>query len=391
MNEKGSVKLFFAIGEAEEGLLRRSEEAKTEELKKGIFSWVRGGADLNKKGRAGGFGRRMAMATGLVMAACVLFMGGRMVIMGEEDFTGEMGVLHLLEFCYAQDMGDTVDTAKEGDIAGDSAQFFINVDENRYTTSVENGDYIIRPLVTSTASTETYINGVENDDNTERVERGRSLIRVHHREAVTIAAAAAEKKESLKQLYAKVSNVTETKMIEEGSVVMVSAWERLAAGPERVDVYFVDDEQGGVFEITAAYYAEATGTQGVMLQDIISTFRVRHETEAEKDYSEEQDWLGGLEEAVGKQVYAQLSNYYNLEDVDFRTLDYRFTMDKKESAAQEGMNYAAEVEEPHEAVVSVGYVRPGEDSLEYLTMGFVYDVLENGQKGWQLTYSGIEK
>lgn len=154
---------------------------------------------------------------------------------------------------------------------------------------------------------------------------------------------------------------------------------------EEIDVYLVEDGQGGVFRISAFYFTEATEGHGVRFADMVSTFQV---VDAAAEAAQP-EWLTALKETTAVVMPAVFSNQLSgaqavlaqgglldgygedvSSDVSICAVDYTVDDDRT----------------PSDAVVSVKHRLGGEDSYAYLTIELSYE-----QDRWLVDWAGIEK
>lgn len=154
---------------------------------------------------------------------------------------------------------------------------------------------------------------------------------------------------------------------------------------EQVELWFVDDGQGGTFVLAARYFLEAEEGLGASFRDMASSFRVISLNEVVPD------WMGTLYEAADRLFPALFSN--DLAPVaDLLTEDSSadaYGADVWADITIASVDYAPDSDrDPASATVSVKHRlnQVEGDSFSYLTMELVR---QDGQ--WRLAWSGIEK
>lgn len=189
--------------------------------------------------------------------------------------------------------------------------------------------------------------------------------------------------EALKNRY------TEIFQGEESAVLPQCPYLRASTGTdwdsEQAELWFVSDGQGGTFVLGSRYFLEAEEGLGMRFQDMASSFRVIPLNQAVPA------WMASLYETAGRLFPALLSN--DLSGVsDLLAEDAEadaYGEDVWDSLTVASVDYALDNDQdPTSATVSVKHrlnLEEGE-SFNYLTMELVR---QDGQ--WRLAWSGVEK
>ena len=340
-------RLFRAIGEADESLLERSEHSRK---------------------------KRRYLPVGLAAAACLtLALNGYLYLRSPADTPasppdsevsseapgtsdvldtplqtlrlsgGEVGTFYLHQLC--------------ADTASEPSGFILYVDEETYRQVTKDGIYTVEPLV--------------NMGNLPTCS-----LEISHQADITLPDAALLAAETLAETYTAVSEPRETSA---ENRLLVTASNGTTWDAEQVDVYLVDDRQGGVFILVSRYFLEAAEGHGARFSDMIATFEVVSSKEIAPT------WLAELRAAGDRLIPALFSD--DLSGVaDLLAEDAVIDVHLEKGRSISAIDYTTDSDEnPAQAIISV-QSRQLEDSCDYLTIELAY---ENGQ--WLVTWAGLEK
>jgi len=265
---------------------------------------------------------------------------------------GEVGSLRLL--CYAPLTHAEVD-------------FLIYVNEERFSIHEEDGTYRIRSL--KPLSEDFPLCGLD----------------ILHLTETSPDEAQAAAKEALPDLYQEVLSEDESPAV----LLLGSRYLRAGAGTNwdspQIELWFVDDGQGGTFALISRYFLEAEEGFGGQFRDMVSSFRTIPLNETVPG------WMRELYETVDQLFPAlfsdDLSSVSGLlaEDADADA----YGKDVWTDITVASVDYMPDDDyEPASAIVSVKHRLNQEegDSFNYLTM----ELCRRDGK-WLLVWSGIEK
>lgn len=350
-------RLYAAIGGAEPELLIRSEQ--------------------KRRRRWPGYCLAAAACLALVLAAghILLWRAGQGVMQPDkEDKTGkppfetagidgagaflppqgeQIGALRLLSYA-PQSQGEAVD-------------FLIYINEEQFYICEENGLYSIRNI------------------NTLPENFPECSLDILHLSATSPAEAKEAVEVALKSHYAEVFYEEKSDALPDS--VYLRASNGVDWDSEQVELWFVNDGQGGAFLLTARYFLEAEEGVGACFRDMASSFRVISLNEPVPD------WMRELYETTGRLFPALFSN-------DLSSVSSLLAKDSIVEAYGEdvwadttvvSVDYALDNDQtPSQATVSVKHRlnQVEGDSFSYLTM---YLLRQGGGGQWLLDWAGIEK
>ena len=243
--------------------------------------------------------------------------------------------------------------------------FLIYVNEEQFNIREENGLYSIRSI-------DSLPEGFP--------ECGLDIL---HLPGTSLSGAEEAAREALKDRY------TELTSEELSAALPGSLYLRASAGAdwdsEQAELWFVGDEQGGTFVLTARYFLEAEEGMGLRFRDMASSFRVISLRETVPE------WMRSLYETADRLFPALLSN--DLSGVSDLLAENAkpdaYDEDVWEHLTVASVDYTPDNDrDPASATVSVKHrlnLEEGE-SYNYLTMELIR---RDGQ--WRLLWSGIEK
>lgn len=130
--------------------------------------------------------------------------------------------------------------------------FVIYVDESSYSASVENGQYIIRPVSIMETLPECKIT-------------------ISYLPDISLDEAAASRHSELEEAYTNVSEITQ---IDHPNGLYISSSSGNTWDSPVCETYFIDSGQGGIFVISSQYFMEATEGHGTRFAAMVSTFEV---------------------------------------------------------------------------------------------------------------------
>lgn len=173
--------------------------------------------------------------------------------------------------------------------SANQAGFAIYVDRDSFETTEEEDCYIIRgkrivyTREDAIRDNEMLLAGLSEEEVEQKiqeiVEKTQEFydnllteeIRITQKQEVSVEDAAGEMREELLEHYTNVSDIMVSEL---PKGLYLRADEGTAWDCEVKEVYFVDNDTGGVFVITASYIVEATEGVGVRFHSMIETFRV---------------------------------------------------------------------------------------------------------------------
>lgn len=261
---------------------------------------------------------------------------------------GEAGVLHLAALCHE---------------AAEAEDFLIYVNEELYSGSWEDGSYVIRPITPTPE-------GLPECDLTISHWRNTSL-----EEAVELV------KAGMEQNYSIVLSPEE-----HSDRVTLSAYNGTQFGAEwdaaNARVTLVDDQEGGVFTLTARFFTEAAEGFGTAFADMAGTFQPIPADVALPA------WLVSLRETLGTLLPAVFSN-------DWTAAKDLLTEDARVSGYQEDVSDRVSIsavdispddgEAPAAAVVSVRHRLSAEEPCDHLKIE-----LSRVDGQWKAQFIGLE-
>lgn len=192
---------------------------------------------------------------------------------------GDVGSLHLIQLRRILYGGEERYTADN---------FILYVNEEIYCGAWEEGDYVVRPLLSGPEGTPEC------------------SLTVSHRPSATLEAAAEAVREALAAEY----DIVQEQPGSEGRVSL-AAWDGTEWGAEwdaaNAGVTLVDDKQGGVFVLTARYFTEAAEGHGARFADMMEAFQPLPDNAAVPG------WMTELRETVDALLPAVFSGRWTQE------------------------------------------------------------------------------
>lgn len=335
-------RLFQAIGEVDEDLLKRSEQSA------GTRRWG-----------------SWAVLGGLAACAClVLFLttllpgkastSERPASAQEPDPISEPVLLRL-------DGGDVGKFHLYQASVSEERGFVLYVNQESYRCREEDGVYLVEPLLALPSGLPPC------------------RLEIVRRAYVSPQYAAEQAAEELRETYAEVSDIMDDSSI---GGMTVSGGNGTAWDAAQADVYVASDQQGGAYILTARYFTEATEGHGVRFRDMVGTF------EAVTPGTSGPVWLKSLRETANQLIPSVFAG--DLEPVrNLLTEDAVISgaMEYPEDITVSSIDYTTDDDDsPTSAVVSVRYRSGTEDSYDYLTLE-----LERTEGRWLASFAGIEK
>ncbi|MDE7242459.1 MAG: hypothetical protein K2O18_00545 [Oscillospiraceae bacterium] len=308
-------RLFLAVGAADPELLERSSRARTAPA---VWKWGLFAACIC-----------LFCAAGLLAVRRLFPVSppeGREIL----SFTnGDAGVLHLMDICYEE-------TGRE--------EFFLYINEERYYGAWEDGSYVIRPITPTPEGLPECDLTVSHWGDTSMKETA-ELIRSKMSETYSMVLPPEE--------YAGQITLTAYNGTESGA-----EWD---AANVRITV--TDDQEGGVFTLTARFFTEAAEGLGADFAGMADTFRPIPAD------SVVPAWLESLREALDTLLSAAFSNNWteaeNLLAGDVRISSYQEDVSDQVSISAVDISPDG-VEDPAAAVVSVRHRLSAEEAYGYL-------------------------
>lgn len=265
----------------------------------------------------------------------------------------EVGDFHLLQLSYVTKTSNT----KKSD-------FIIYINEALYSGREQNGTYIIQ----------------SNDPVSGNLPE--CTLKITQTSGVSTAKAAEQMMLDLKKAYTDVSAPTKSSF---DNGLYIHGSNGTAWNAKQLDVYFIDNQQGGVFVITASYFTEAAEGHGARFSDMIGTFRVI----TASDEADSPTWFSQLKNTAAAVIPAIFSDQmagaksYLTNDALIST----YGEDISKDASVQAIDYTVDNDKaPTSAVISVRHRLGTEDSYSYLTIELFY---KNGQ--WLVHFAGVEK
>lgn len=335
-------RLFQAIGEVDEDLLKRSEQSA------GTRRWV-----------------SWAVLGWLAACAClVLFLttllpgkastSERPALAQEPDPISEPVLLRL-------DGGDVGKFHLYQASVSEERGFVLYVNQESYRCREEDGVYLVEPLLALPSGLPPC------------------RLEIVRRAYVSPQYAAEQVAAELRETYAEVSDIMDDSSI---GGMTVSGGNGTAWDAAQADVYVVSDQQGGAYILTARYFTEATEGHGVRFRDMVGTF------EAVTPGTSGPVWLKSLRETANQLIPAVFAG--DLEPVRNLLAEDAVisgAMEYPEDITVSSIDYTTDDDDsPTSAVVSVRYRSGTEDSYDYLTLE-----LERTEGRWLASFAGIEK
>lgn len=240
--------------------------------------------------------------------------------------------------------------------------FAIYVNEEIYTTTEENGVYLIKP---QSVLPEGEFPPID--------------LTITHAENRSKSEAMEDISKTLEETYAQVSETEETAFTLFRTAGDGTAWDAAQAA-----VLCVDDGYGGSFVLTARYFTEAAEGHGARFRDMMNTFTVVYE-----GFTTSPAWVGELQVVTNRLMEAIFSNRLDTisELLSENAVVDGYGEDVSGDISVAAINYVPDDDQtPTSAVVSVKHRTSTEEGYDYLTMELDYT---NGQ--WLLCFAGIEK
>ena len=333
-------RLFQAIGEVDEDLLKRSEQSA------GIWRWVSWAV-------LGGLAACACLALSLLLAEKAPAAEPPASAQEPDPISepvllrldgGDVGKFHLYQASVSEERG-----------------FVLYVNQESYRCREEDGVYLVEPLLALPSGLPPC------------------RLEIVRRAYVSPQYAAEQAAAELRETYAEVSDIMDDSSI---GGMTVSGGNGTAWDAAQADVYVVSDQQGGAYILTARYFTEATEGHGVRFRDMVGTF------EAVTPGTSGPAWLKSLRETANHLIPAVFAG--DLEPVrNLLTEDAVIsgTVEYPEDITVSSIDYTTDDDDsPTSAVVSVRYRSGTEDSYDYLTLE-----LERTEGRWLASFAGIEK
>lgn len=320
-------RLLIALCGVDEALLHRSELTRK-------TSWWKGGLAAAACLLAVLFGYRAMQAPAVTQAPPrpVLHLAG-----------ADVGEFHLVQ------------------LDGKRLDFVLYVNKETYRAYEQGDAYLVEPVLAGPSGLPAC------------------RMRITRMAGIPLAEAEAQTVRELKNTY---QTVSEPEASEQPQGILIHGGDGTAWDAAQLDVYLVDDREGGTYRIEAAYFTEAAEGHGARFTDMAKTFEVTAKAEAPA-------WLTALREAANELIPALFAN--RPQDAAAFLADGAQTdcydRDVSADVSVSGIDYTVDNDRsPTSAVLSVKHRVGTEESVSYLTIELSY---ADGR--WLAAWAGIEK